>query len=282
MRVARRTRRMVAGGAAVFVLALVGMLATAGPLFPWSPVHPGYETERFGRATLIQPKGRAVDVGHPDTLLAQLERRTGLRFRSPVTIIVTDDWGLFNRGGLLRAGSGPVPVQGAALQTGKVIYLSPLVYERHRDPEAVLRHELTHALLFQQMPLRRTFSLVALDWFEEGLAVHYGNPGDYLDDREWARLSAHPAYVFDPVVPHRPPGLADEMWGSYRLTEYRQFAAFLMQRCGRGYAAFRNGVIADPDRYAAAYARGCGEPFSAAVAVFGDAVRAGTWPVPAR
>lgn len=276
-----RTRRLVRGGVLVFATAFVGMLCTAGPLFPWSPVRPGYRVEKFDRATLIQPKDApsTIDVSHPDSLLAELERRTGLRFRSPVTIVATDDWALFNRGGLLRTATDPIPVLGAALQTGTVVYLSPLVWQPGRDPAAVLRHELTHSLLFQQMPLRRTFALARLDWFEEGLAVHFGNPGDYMDDAEWRRWSSVAAYRFDPWRAAPPAGLDEEMWGPYRLTEYRQFAAFLMHRCGARYPAFRDAVLADPDRHAGAYARHCGEPFTRAVDAFGQAVRAGRWPV---
>jgi hypothetical protein len=133
--------------------------------------------------------------------------------------------------------------------------------------------------MFQQMPLRRTFALVRLDWFEEGLAVHAGNPRDYLDDVSWRRLAMHPGYGFGPWGDPELRRVPEEMRGPFRLTEYRVFIEYLMARHGHDrFFAFRDTVLRDPDAHDAAFVRHFGAGFAAVAADFERAVRAGDWP----
>lgn len=274
-------RRAVRVTVLFLLLFAVSHASTRGPLFPWSPVRPGYAAETFPGATVVYPRRSGMPDAYrrADRILADVARANRLAFREPVTIVVTDDWTLFNRGGLLRWDRRPLPVLGAALQTGTVVYLSPLALEPGRDREAVLRHELTHALMFQQMPLPRTFALVRLDWFEEGLAVHAGNSGDYLDDASWARLARHPGYRFGPAGDPELRRVPVEMRGSFRLAEYRVFIQYLVEIRGPGrFFAFRDDVLRDPEAVDRAFVRSFGAGFAEVVAGYEQAVRAGAWP----
>lgn len=268
--------------AAVFLVVFVLSHTSArGALFPWSPVRPGYGAERLPGATIVYPArgGMPPAYRRADAILADVARVNRLAFRDPVTIVVTEDWGLFNRGTLLGWKGRPLPVLGAALQTGTVVYISPLALQPGRDLEGVLRHELTHALMFQQMRLRETFELVRLDWFEEGLAVHAGNPGDYMDDHAWSLWARDPAYRFGPWGDAELRRLPEDQRGVFRLSEYRVFIEFLMERYGRDrFFAFRDDVLRDPAAHEAAFARAFGSPFAEEVALFEQSVRDGAWP----
>lgn len=274
-------QKILIAGVPVLALSFSYALAS-GPLFPWSPLKPGYDTVHTGRATLYTPRsaGPVPGLNDIERLMRNVEQAQRLRFRKPIRIVVSDSWGLFNRGALLGWAGRPMPVLGAALQTGTVVYLSPLVLEPGRDPGAALRHELTHALLFQQMPLRDTFDLVRLDWFEEGLAVHFGNAGDYLDDAAWHRLATERDYLFRVTGDARLGRIPPEHRGPFMLAGYRLFIAFLLNRHGEApFFRYRDRVLAAPDRHEQAYRAVFGEPLSAGVDAFEEAVRSGAWPV---
>jgi hypothetical protein len=274
-------KRAARVSAVFLVLFVLSHASTRAVLFPWSPVQPGYAAETFAGATIVYPARRGMPDAYRDApaILADVARANRLAFRAPVTVVVTDDWGLFNRGTLLGWRATPLPVLGAALQTGTVIYISPLALEPGRDMAGVLRHELTHAVMFQQMRLRETFELVRLDWFEEGLAVRAGNPGDYPDDAAWGRLARHPGYRFGPGGDPELRRVPAEMRGPFRLAEYRVFIEYLVHRYGTDrFFAFRDRVLRDPGGYEQAFVRGLGASFAEAVAGFEEAVRAGAWP----
>lgn len=263
---------------ALFVLSHASF---SGVLFPWSPIRPGYASVRFPDATVVYPARSGLPDAYRVTqsIMDEVARANRLAFRDRVTVVVADDWGLFVRGSLLGWKGRPLPVLGSALQTGTVVYLSPLAREPGRDMAGVLRHELTHAIMFQQMPLRETFELVRLDWFEEGLAVHAGNAGDYPDDAAWKRWAMHPGYRFGPGGDPELRRVPEEMRGPFHLSEYRVFVEYLMDRRGRErFFAFRDAVLRDPDAYDAAFVRHFGAGFASVVADFEQAVRAGEWP----
>lgn len=281
MRRIKRIMRTVRIGVLLGLLFALSHTSLAGVLFPWSPMRPGYARETFSGATVIYAKRGGLPAAYRQvsSLLAEVSRANRLSFRDDVTVVVTDDWGLFNRGTLLGWRATPLPVLGAALQTGTVIYISPLALEPGRDLAGVLRHELTHALMFQQMPLKQTFGLVRLDWFEEGLAVHAGNPRDYMDDHAWSLHARHPAYRFGPWGDAELRTVPAELRGAFRLSEYRVFIEFLMERYGRDrFFAYRDAVLRDPPAHQAAFQAHFNAPFARVAAEFELAVQEGSWP----
>lgn len=280
-----KLKRVLLVSTLVFVFFVLSHASVAGFLFPWSPVRPGYASASFDHATVIYPKRTGLPGAYrrAAAIVREVAEANRLAFHDPVTIVVTHDWGLFNRGTLLGWKATPLPVLGAALQTGTVVYVSPLASEPGRDMEGILRHELTHAVMFQQMPLRRTFALVRLDWFEEGLAVHLGNPGDYMDNAAWSRWAHHPAYRFGPWGDPELRRLPEDLRGVFRLSEYRVFVEYLMDAAGRDrFFAFRDRVLADPDAHDAAFVQSYGAGFAEMVSRFEHAVRVGEWPRVAR
>lgn len=285
-------RSMVKKAVAVTVVLLgVSFVSHAfayGTLFPWSPFKPGYAAQAFGGATMYYPEqvGLSEEFGDVDDLLAEVARESRLIWKSRVKVVVADSWGLFNRGALLGLDSQPRPVLGAALQTGTVIYLSPHVFEPDRDLRAVLKHELVHALLFQQMPLRRTFALTGLDWFEEGQAMLFSRSSDprYMGVQAWRALAQEEAYRLrfregrfrdGEGLQHVP----EAQRGLFVLTEYQLFVAFLMNRYGADrFFRYRDEVLRAPARHEGAFEQTMGEAFPAAVAAFEQDARNGVWP----
>ncbi len=195
-------------------------------------------------------------------------------------ILVADGWGQFNRGALLGRRARPNMVLGATLQTGTVVYLSPRAQEPGRDLEAVLRHELTHALLFQHTRFADTFEPARLDWFEEGLAVHYGNAAQYLDDETWQRLAVEEGRLVRVTGDPKAADLPGEQRYAFMATEHRLFMAFLMHRYGEDrFFAYRDRVLAAPARHGAAFRQTFGAPLGAGIEAFERAVRSGAWPL---
>jgi hypothetical protein len=277
----KRIKSVMQVGALLVLLFALSHTSFSGLLFPWSPVRPGYGSESFTGATVVYTRAGGLPEAYRNVgeILAEASRANRLSFRQNVTVVVTDDWGLFNRGTTLGWKATPLPVLGAALQTGTVIYISPLALEPGRDLRAVLRHELTHALMFQQMPLKETFALVRLDWFEEGLAVHAGNPRDYMDDHAWSLHARHPAYRFGPWGDGELRAIPEPLRGAFRMSEYRVFIEFLMERHGRDrFFAYRDAVLRAPQAHEAAFQAHFGAPFARVVAEFEQAVREGSWP----
>ena len=280
-----RRRRVRQGVVAALVSALVAGVvssALAGVLLPWSPLSVGFDRHALTRGVVLAPPNAPGLPGYLalDTLVEELETFHGLRFTKPVTVIVTRSWKQFNRGTLLGVDDMPREVLGAALQTGDIIYLSPLMAEPGRRPRAVLKHELAHALLYQHTGLRKSFALREVRWLLEGLAVHAGNPDDYLSGREFRVLAdEHPEYLFRPTGHSSADRMPRELGGVFMLSEYRFFVEFLQDRHGDArLRAFVRMVVDDPTDVPAAFERAYGVTLESVEDSFMRCLRDGTCP----
>ena len=278
----RRLVRGVAVVAAAVLLIVVVRSAAAGVLFPWSPVKPGFETHRFASGRVHVPHGTAYapDYRAMDSIASRLEALHGLRFRKKVHVVVSRDWRQFNRGTFIARDGSPRPVLGAALQTGDVVYMSPLAAEPGRRPGGILAHELAHALLYQHVSLRGSVALRRERWLLEGLAVHFGNPGDYPGPETFRGLvRTHPEYVFHPAADPRLDRLPADVGGLFMLAEYRFFIEYLIERFGEDrLRALVRAAVAEPADVPAAFAATYGASLDTVGAEFVRAVRAGQVP----
>jgi len=169
----------------ILVAGLAGLLFWQfgfGALFPWSPIKPGYSSRRFAASTVYFPSDLIPNPQYAETdrLIQEVQQALHLQFGRKVKVIVCSDWKRFNRGMLTFRGSHPQEVLGATLQIGDVIYLSPLLLDPQRDAARTLKHELCHALLYQNTTIQNSFQLARVHWLIEGLAVSHGNAEDYL------------------------------------------------------------------------------------------------------
>jgi len=139
-----------------------------GPLFAWSPVHPGYLKLRFTRADVLYPEGGPLDAAYHDVdrFVAMAEAFHRLRCSKRITVIACRSWNDCRRFAPFLGRQQPV---GVTIATGTVIYLTPSINGTW-DVGGVLRHELSHATLNQNRSLLSVWRLLAQPWFSEGVA----------------------------------------------------------------------------------------------------------------
>ncbi len=167
------TRRLI------FLLILVGLvLFPYGPLFPWSPLKPGYEQLHFNRADIYYPSGTQPDAAYRtvDDAIADAEKFHGVTMPRRVTVVLCQDWSDFTRYMPQIRGRA---VAAVTLATGTVIYVTPKIREKGLDAGEFLRHELSHAALNQNQSLYHAYRLSQQQWFAEGMAVWFGHQRTY-------------------------------------------------------------------------------------------------------
>jgi hypothetical protein len=171
--------RWAAGAILVFFVACF----LDGPLFPWSPVKPGYTHFILHRADVYYPAGTTLEDAYQqlDSLIQEAEAFHRLKMPDRITVIALRSWTDFH----LQAPWQRGPVAGLTLQTGTVIFITPKVGEKHLDTAEFLRHELSHAILDQNTTLWRGHKLSRQSWLSEGLAVDFGRQKAYLSEQEF-------------------------------------------------------------------------------------------------
>lgn len=117
----KRTRRTALFA---FVL-LVLMLFPYGPLFPWSPVKPGYDHVALARADIYYPAGTPLDpaYGKIDEYIADSERFHQMKAPSRLCVVACGDWVSFGR--YLPQHRSSRGIGAVTLATGTVIFASP-------------------------------------------------------------------------------------------------------------------------------------------------------------
>ena len=268
-------RRVAIGLGVALLLATASMAHYA--FLPWLPIKPGYRAHRFASGTVYVRRNAARAQGYAalDSIVAAVEQFHGIAFKRRVDIYVTSEWRQFNRGALQGWNGAPRPVLGAAMQTGDAIYVSPLA--ARSAPQGVLAHELCHALLYQYVGLRESFALHRERWLLEGLAVHVGNPASYLTDATFDSLTAaHPEWVVSIASDSAATFTPSELAGPFRLTEYRRFIAWLIER--DGHPRLRRLIreaIATPSDVRDAFARTYATPLAVASEEFASELHMG-------
>lgn len=163
---------------AVVCAATVALALPYGPLFPWSPWKPGYQSKALVHATVFWPKGQPVPPSflEADTILEEATRFHGLGITRRVTIVQCADWDDFFRFLPTLRSKG---IGGATLQTGNVVYITPKVAEMKFSTAEFLGHEISHAILHQNTPLWKTFEQQRHSWLYEGVPVWFGRQTSY-------------------------------------------------------------------------------------------------------
>jgi hypothetical protein len=100
-----------------------------GPLFPWSPVHPGYVSQRFARADVLYPSGTTLPDAYRqiDSLIAESEQFHRLPMPHRMTVIACRSWEDFHRFVPHIRSHG---VAAVTLAPGAVIYVTPKIAEK--------------------------------------------------------------------------------------------------------------------------------------------------------
>jgi hypothetical protein len=252
-----------AGGAIVVLIAGAFLF---GPLFPWSPVKPGYTHYTLHRADVYYPAGTTLEDAYQqiDSYIAEAEKFHRLKMPDRITVVAPGSWGDFRRHAPWQQGTA---VAAITLQTGTVIYVTPKIAEKHLDTGEFLRHELSHAILDQNMTMWRGHKLNGQPWLWEGLAVDFGRQTSYMTDAEFvARARTQPmAPVFN--------GDGTDMRFDY--VAWRDFLQHRINLSGRDrFQEYPLRVMQEPDQARALFPEFFGLSFDAAVEEFQASVRA--------
>jgi hypothetical protein len=152
----------------LFMLALLAAFPW-GPLFAWSPLHPGYRQVRFSRADVLYPDSRVLDPGYReiDHYVATAESFHQLKFSKKVKVVVCRNWNDCLRfAAPFLMGQRPLAV---TVPTGTVIFVTPRA-DGWADIGGLLRHELSHAVQNQNCSVVSVLRMLRQPWVSEGVA----------------------------------------------------------------------------------------------------------------
>jgi hypothetical protein len=251
---------------------VVLLLFPYGPLFPWSPVKPGYEHLALKRADVYFASGTALDPAYLkiDEYIAKSEEFHGLRAPKRICVVACKDWESFRRFLPHMRGTG---VGAVTLATGTAIYVSPQLVKRGLNVNEFLRHEISHATLHQNQTLMNALRIIKVEWLSEGLAVAYGDQRSYYSDAEFlARIKRENVAPFIDPARRADAGSAFEI--RYAYVVWRRFNEYLMAMRGRdAYQRYLEAALRDPEAWRELFARYLGVSFAEAIEEFQGAMR---------
>jgi hypothetical protein len=268
-------RRAIGIVVAILVVATPWAFAY-GPLFPWSAIKPGYEKVALQRADIFYPKRRTLDPAYlkVDDYLAEAETFHKLRAPYRLRVIDTANWDDFHRFSPFTSGRS---IGAATFATGMVIFVSPKLDERGFDHGEFLRHEISHAIVNQNVSFLRQLRLRHYTWLFEGVPVWFGRQRAYLTQDEFlarARdVDLAPYFEFDANAAH-PPNI--DMRFAY--VAWRDFLDYLAQQRGKNiFDAFFQSVQQRPEKIQELFRRSYGRSVPEKVGEFQRAIREGTY-----
>jgi len=152
-------------------LIMLALLATFpwGPLFAWSPAHPGYRQVQFSHADVLYPDSAALDPAYRevDRYVATAENFHELKCSKKIKVVVCRNWNDCVRfAAPFLMGQRPLAV---TVPTGTVIFVTPRA-AGWADIGGLLRHELSHAVLNQNRSLLSVLRMLRQPWVSEGVA----------------------------------------------------------------------------------------------------------------
>jgi hypothetical protein len=257
------------GRTAFFALTLLLLLIFPyGPLFPWSPVKPGYERLVLQRADIHYPKGWPLDPQYRkvDQFLDESEAFHRMKVGKRIDIVACADWASFWR--FLPQHRSSRGIGAVTLATGTVIYMSPRLADRGLDVGEFLRHEISHATLHQNQSLMNAYRMSEAQWLSEGIAVAYGKQKAYYSYDEFltrARRERDVALFLDPARRGEVRGIFEMR---YAYAVWRAFNEYLMARDREAYQRYVRSVMEGPRQWRDKFVSAFGMKFEEAVAKF--------------
>ena len=231
-------------GVVVFLLVILVVLVYGflfGPLFPYSPVKFGFSKLELKRGTVFYPKETRLsdDYFRLDSLISETETFHKLRFKKNVKVIVCATRGQYKRFSTQSA-------HACAMLTGTIIYINPGIKNTGRDLTGFLKHELSHAILYQNTSIFKALRFKS--WLREGLAVYYGNPHHYYNVGKFLELSVDKGYFFDALDEKaKIDNIPESIRYFYVYGEYRSFVEYIVNAYGlEAFWNFTHAYIKNP------------------------------------
>jgi hypothetical protein len=198
----------------------------SGPLFPYSVIKPGFSKLELEKATIFYPNGTQLsdDYYKLDRMIAETEAFHKIHFKKNVSVIVCATSRQYKGFSTQRA-------HACAMPTGTIIYINPSINSTGRDLAGFLKHELSHAVLFQNTSFLKAMKLKS--WVTEGLAIYYGNSHHYYNDEELRKLAIDKGYFFNVLDKKaEPENIPVEIKYKFKYGEYRAFMGYLVKTYG--------------------------------------------------
>lgn len=247
-----------------------------GPLFPWSAITPGYETVALQRADIFHAKGVPLDAAYlqVDRYLAEAESFHKLPAPHRLRVIAAANWDDFHRFSPFTPGRG---IAGATFETGTVIFISPKVAEKGFDHGEFLRHEISHAIVNQNLSIRGKLRFRHYTWLFEGVPVWFGRQHAYLTQEEFlarARdVELQPYFEWDANGSQ-----TKTIDMRFAYVAWRDFLDYLSQQRGHDtFVRFHQAVQHEPDKIKELFQRSYGRSLREGVMEFQRAIRSGTY-----
>ena len=251
-----------------FAVVLVATAAAFadGPLLPWSPLKPGYTHFKLHRADIYYPTGSTLDESYRqvDSYIEEAEQFHHLKMPDRVTVIAPRSWTDFHMQVPWQRGNA---IGAVTLQTGTVIFITPKIGEKHFDTGEFLRHELSHAILDQNMTLWRGHKMNRQPWLYEGLAVDFGKQKSYLTEDEFRSRAQ--------TQPLAPAFNGDNSDMRFNYVAWQYFLEYIIKTRGRDrFHDYLLLVMQEPDQARALFPEFFRISFDGALAEFQTALRA--------
>lgn len=156
--------------AALFSMALLFYLFW-GPLFPWSPIKPGFQKIPSSKAKVYIHTMNSSDsiVYHIDQILEDEEAFHQLNYKDRVSIVVVDPNTNMKRFAPWLRGSG----YSVSLSMLNLIYIGPIARQSSQGIKTYLKHELSHMLMDQNASFRKALKMHEQGWLLEGIAQYF-------------------------------------------------------------------------------------------------------------
>jgi len=201
-----------------------------GPLFPWSPIKPGFHKIESDQVTVF-----IDNFSKKDSLLYDIkqimsgeEAFHGLKFKDKVKIIILSEDSNMKRFLPWMEGTG----FSVSLSMVNLIYIGSTARKSEYGYLVYLKHELSHELIRQHTSTENAFETQEQGWMAEGLATYYGGP-DYYSKAEFIDLCLKKQIKFDNLLEQNPLKIPrSDIWFTY--TYYRYFIDFLIEKYGLG------------------------------------------------
>jgi len=254
-----------------------------GPLFAWSPVHPGYRKVQFSRADVLYPESAALDPAYRqvDRYVAVAESFHELKCSRKIKVVVCRNWNDCLRfAAPFLMGQRPLAV---TAPTGTVIFVTPRG-EGWADIGGLLRHELSHAVQNQNRSLVSVVRMLRQPWVSEGVAGVVAARGVTEPDRHLVSL---------PEAEFLSRAKTEDLWLSFAdapqkdwqfsYTAWMYFWDEQIERRGKAtFLRFERACFSDPQRCRSTFADVYGAGLRNAVDEFQAEVRSGRVVAPPR
>lgn len=229
------------------------------------PSYYGFHSKSFEGGTIYYKNDHSLNqLSEVNQLVKQAEKSHGVKLQKPLKIYLFESHQQFQKFSRLNKS-----VMGTGI-LGLRIWISPKIKTFSKATiEAYVLHELSHALLYQNMSLLR--GLLYPSWLVEGIATYYGQfgMGEYPSHKKVQRMVSE-GYFVNPSTYRKRFGVKDKdrsTWpkASPHQFAYSQFASMiqiLIERHGQStFQSFlRQSVVSyDID---ALFEHIYGEPFS--------------------